>query len=254
MIRSYIRNIPSKPTISGDDIISSKKNISYIMSPEMNIKIVEDIKNIDVVNEEERKKIIENINNSFNQLVEKKLVSNKDNKLNMLLNSDFINNSVEKIKKINNERLELVGKFNKIIKLKHTLNKIEKDNAKILNNLSQINENKNNSDIKNMKNLFSDIDGKIASNLAEKKIELEKILENIKNNLDVYNSNIVFIQSLYSLLSLYPVCCICNTNSVNQVLIPCGHTLCLDCNNNIIGRNCPMCRKNIDERIGIKFY
>jgi hypothetical protein len=58
-------------------------------------------------------------------------------------------------------------------------------------------------------------------------------------------------ESLESAASAYK-CQICLTDDITHVLVPCGHTFCGTCVNQLQRNKCAMCRANIDKKI--KFF
>lgn len=49
-------------------------------------------------------------------------------------------------------------------------------------------------------------------------------------------------------------CTLCNTHPVSISLVPCGHTVCRECNDHMAtSRGCPFCRKAVTQRMALFF-
>lgn len=86
------------------------------------------------------------------------------------------------------------------------------------------------------------------------------VVDKIKNNTNLKNSKNNYINSRTKMLSYFELvkylnkdnlgstCSLCFSNQVDKYMIPCGHTLCSSCKNNLDLKeynNCIYCRKKI---------
>lgn len=81
------------------------------------------------------------------------------------------------------------------------------------------------------------------TNLKKLSVKLENIADKENQKKFKHNKMIIYEKNIREKI----LCAICWVNNVDHVIVPCGHTICLDCKSKIY--NCHLCNGNIEKTI-----
>ena len=196
----------------------------------------------------------------FRENICNKIIDLKNDLINELYNFDNKNIQIDpNIKEFVNNASELINNYKK-----------EQINMIQLEKLYQDEVNHTNKTIKSLTS-YNDIVSKLEKeyiNSSDSKENIDNIIDNIsivvdkiKNNTNLKNAKNNYINSRTKMLSYFELvkylnkdnlgstCSLCFSNQVDKYMVPCGHTLCSSCKNNLELKeydNCIYCRKKID--------
>ncbi len=196
----------------------------------------------------------------FRENVCNKIIDLKNDLINELYNFDTKNIIIDpKIKEFVNNASELINDYKR-----EQINMIQSEK------LYQDEVNNTNKNIKSLTS-YNDIVSKLEKeyiNSSDSKEYIDNIIDNIsivvdkiKDNTKLKTAKNNYINSRTKMLSYFELvkylnkdnlgstCSLCFSNQVDKYMIPCGHTLCSSCKNNLELKeydNCIYCRKKID--------